>query len=151
MRFAISRHLSDVRFRVAAVLVAAAAILVGVSGAWAVISGGTAPNTFRVELDGEGIFTAIGYELDAVLLGTKKEYTLRLSLQLKDNAGPAEAFQSGQTFASAKVDLLASDATVLKTYTLVNATVVAYRQSGDASTNTFAQQLVLRSKSLTIG
>ena len=37
------------------------------------------------------------------------------------------------------------------TYTLVNATVVSYRQNGDAATNSFDQQLVLRSRTLTIG
>ena len=149
---AIGSPLRGVRFRVAAVLVAAVAILAFVSGAWALIGGGTPPATFSVQLDGETVSTATGYELDAATLaGDKKEYTLRLSLRLTDNASPAQAFQSGQTFASAAVNLLAGDFAVLKTYTLVNATVVAYRQSGDAATNSFDQQLVLRSRSLTIG
>ena len=123
-----------------------------VSAALALIGGGTAPATFAVQLDGETIITAKGYELDAALTGgDKREYTLRLSLQLTDNAAPAQAFQSGQTFASASITLLAGDLAILKTYTLTNATVVAYRQAGDAATNSFVQELVLRSRSLTIG
>ena len=151
MLFTISRHLRGMRFRVAAVFVAAAAILAGVSGAWALIGGGTPPATFSVTLDGEAVTTAKGYELDAALISSKREYTLRLLLALTNNASPAQAFQSGQTFASAEITLLAADFTILKTYTLINATVVAYRQSGDAATNTFEQELVLKSKSLTIG
>jgi len=38
---------------------------------------------------------------------------------------------------------------VLTTYELANASVVAYRQTGDAATNTFDQELVLKSRSLT--
>jgi len=63
----------------------------------------------------------------------------------------AQSFQSGQTFASAQVALLGTSFAVLRTYTLVNASVVAYRQTGDAGTAAFVQELVLRSKSLTIG
>lgn len=148
----IRRCLRGVRLRVATILVAAVAIFAGVSGAWALIGGGTPPATFSVQLDGETVTTATGYELDgAVLSGGKREYTLRLSLRLTDNPAPALAFQSGQTFASATITLLAADLSILKTYTLANPTVVAYRQSGDAATNTFDQQLVLSSKSLTIG
>ncbi len=133
-------------------LVAGLAIIAGVSGAWAVISGGTPPATFSVTLDGERITTATGYELDGgVLTGDKREYTLRLSLQLTNNAAPAQAFQAGQTFTTASVELLAADFTTLKTYTLTDATVVAYHQGGDAATNTFHQQLVLKSRLLTIG
>ena len=134
-----------------AVLTAAIVASACVSAAWALIGGGTAPATFAVELDGETVVTAKGYELNAALTGgDKREYTLRLSLQLTDNAAPVLAFQSGQTFASASISLLAGDLAILKTYTLVNATVVAYRQAGDAATNTFDQELVLRSRSLTI-
>ena len=79
-----------------------------------------------------------------------REYTLRISLALRDNPGPAQAFQNGQTFASAKIDLLSAGLAVLTTYELADATVVAYRQSGDAATNTFDQELVLKSRSLTI-
>jgi hypothetical protein len=139
------------RFRVATLLVAVAAVVVSVSGAWALISGGTPPATFQVTLDTEAVTTAKGYTLDGAVVSGKREYTLRLSLQLTDNAAPVQSFQSGQTFASAKVDLLDASFAVLKTYTLANATVVAYRQSGDAATNTFTQELVLRSKSLTVG
>jgi len=137
---------------VAAVLVAAVAIFAGVSGAWALIGGGTPPATFSVQLDGETLATATGYALDGGFVnGDKREYTLRISLQLTDNASPAQAFQNGQTFASATITLLAGNLATLKTYTLVNPTVVAYRQSGEAATNTFDQQLVLSSRSLTIG
>ena len=140
------------RLRAMAVLAASAAALASGAGAWALIGGGTPPATFRVQLDGEAVVTATGYELDAALAaGDKREYTLRLSLRLTDNAAPAQAFQTGQTFASAAVELVASDQTVMKTYSLVNATVIGYRQRGDAGTNTFEQQLVLRSRSLAIG
>lgn len=134
-----------------AVLITATIASACASAAWALIGGGTAPATFAVQLDGETVVTARSYELDAALTaGDKPEYTLRLSLQLTDNAAPAQAFQSGQTFAAASIDLLAADLRILKTYTLVNATVVAYRQAGDAATNTFDQELVLKSRSLTI-
>ena len=138
------------RFRVAAVFVAVA-ILVSVSGAWALIGAGTPPATFMVTLDTEVVTTAKGYTLDGALVSGKREYTLRLSLQLTDNPEPAQSFQNGQTFATAKIELLDSSFAILKTYTFANASVVAYRQSGDAGTNTFTQELVLRSKSLTIG
>ena len=129
---------------------AMAAILIAASGAWALIGGGTPATTFAVTLDGEGIQTAKGYELDGALVSGKKEYTLRISLQLTDNAAPVQSFQNGQTFATAKVELLAANFAILKTYTLANATVVAYRQSGDAGTNAFTQELVLRSKTLAV-
>lgn len=133
-----------------AFVVAAIVTSASVSAAWALIGGGTAPATFAVQLDGETVVTAKGYELDAALTGgDKREYTLRLSLQLTDNAAPTQAFQNGQTFASASVSLLAGDLTILRTYGLANATVVGYRQAGDAATNTFVQELVLRSRSLT--
>ncbi|HUG65680.1 MAG TPA: hypothetical protein VMK83_10720 [Gaiellaceae bacterium] len=142
---------SRTSLRVTVVLVAAVAVLITVSGAWALIGGGTAPATFKVTLDGGLVTTAKGYALDGTLASSKKEYTLRLSLQLTDNAAPAQSFHNGDTFASAKVDLLGADLAVMKSYTLTNATVVAYRQTGDAATNTFTQELVLKSKSLAIG
>jgi hypothetical protein len=136
--------------RFLAVVVAVVTVLAGVSTAWALIGGGTPPATFAVTIDGELITTAKGYALDGTLVSGKKEYTLRLSLQLTDNAAPAQAFQNGDTFEAAKVELVDGSLAVLRTYTLGNATVVAYRQSGDAATNTFTQELVLRSRSLTI-
>lgn len=140
-----------IRFHLVFALAVTAGILIAASGAWALIGGGTSPATFRVTLDGELVQTAKGYELDAVALASgKKEYTLRISLQLTDNPAPAQAFQSGQTFASAKVELLAADLSIMRTYTLASADVVAYRQSGDAGTNAFTQELVLTSKTLTI-
>ncbi len=137
--------------RMAVVLAAAVAVLISVSGAWALIGGGTAPATFAVTLDGEVVQTAKGYALDGALVSGKKEYTLRISLQLTDNAAPAQSFQSGQTFATARVELLAGNVTTLRSYTLANAAVVAYEQSGDAATNAFTQELTLRSRTLTIG
>ena len=141
---------SRTSLRVTVVLVVIAAVLITVSGAWALIGGGTAPATFQVTLDGEGVTTAKGYALDGALVSGKKEYTLRLALQLTDNAGPAQSFQNGDTFASAKVELVSGSFAILRTYTLSNATVVAYRQTGDAATNIFTQELVLRSRSLTV-
>jgi hypothetical protein len=135
----------------ASFLLAAIVASACVSAAWALIGGGTPAATFAVQLDGEPVVTVKGYALDAALTGgDKREYTLRLSLQLTDNAAPLQAFQSGQAFASASISLLAADLRILRTYTLVNATVVAYRQSADAGTNAFDQELVLRSRSLTI-
>ena len=143
------------RFRVAAVLVAGVAILAVGSGAWAAMGGGTAPATFSIELDGDPISTAKAYDLDGAIVTVDKkeqvkEYTLRISLALRANPAPAQAFKDGQTFASAKVNLVAGDYSLLKTYELANATVVAYVQSGDASSNTFNQELVLKSRTLTI-
>ena len=140
------------RFRV---LVFGVAILAFVSGAWALMSEGTAPVTFSVELDGEQLSTAMGYKFDAAIVNANKreqynEYTLRISLALRDNPAPAVAFQNGQTFASAKINLLGTDSAVLGTYELGNATVVGYRQSGDAATNSFDQELVLKSRTLAI-
>ncbi len=139
------------RAYLAAAVASTAAIVIGVSGAWAVIGGGTAPATFAVTLDGELVQTAKGYALDGALVSGKKEYTLRISLQLTDNAAPAQSFQSGQTFATARVELLAGKLTTLRSYTLANAAVIAYEQSGDAATNAFTQELTLRSRTLTIG
>lgn len=139
------------RAYLAAAVASTAAIVIGVSGAWAVIGGGTAPATFAVTLDGELVQTAKGYALDGALVSGKKEYTLRISLQLTGNAAPAQSFQSGQTFATARVELLAGNLTTLRSYTLANAAVVAYEQSGDAATNAFTQELTLRSRTLTIG
>ena len=144
-------HPRSIQLRTTAVVATAAAVLISVSGAWALIGGGTVPATFQVTLDGEGVTTAKGYALDGALVSGKREYTLRVSLQLTDNAAPAQSFLNGDTFASAKVELVSGSFTVLRTYTLANATVVAYRQGGDAATNTFMQELVLRSKSLTVG
>lgn len=144
-------HSKSTRLRATAVLIAAAAVLIGVSGAWALIGGGTAPATFRVTLDGEGVTTAKGYALDGALASGRREYTLSVSLQLTDNAAPAQSFQNGDTFVSARVELVSGSFAVLRTYTLANATVVGYRQTGDASTNAFTQELVLKSRSLTVG
>lgn len=143
------------RLRVAVIVAAAAAVCVFVASAWGVIGGGAPVATFAIQLDSEPLTTAKGYELDGAIVGVDKkgpntEYTLRISLALRDNPGPAQAFQNGQAFASAKVVLLSTGLAVLTTYELANATVVAYRQSGDAATNTFEQQLVLKSRSLTI-
>ena len=135
-----------------ALLATAVVISASVSAAWAAVGGGagTAPTTFAVQLDGAAVVTAKGYELDGALTGgDKREYTLRLSLQLTDDAAAAQAFQSG-TLGSASISLLAADLRILKTYTLVDATVVSYRQSGDAGANAFDQELVLKSRSLTI-
>lgn len=138
------------RFHVAVAFAAIAAVLTAVSGAWALVGGGTPPATFSVTLDGELVQTAKGYELDGTLVSGKREYTLRLSLQLTDNATPVQTFQSGQTFSTAKVELIAANLTVLRTYTLASATVIAYHQEGDAATTAFTQELVLRSRTLTI-
>lgn len=149
------RSLSRWRFHVAAVVAAAAAALAFVAGAWGVIGGGGPVAMFAIHLDSELVATAKGYELDSATVNVDKkgptpEYTLRISLALRDNPAPAQAFQNGQTFASAKIDLLSAGLSVLATYELANATVVAYRQSGDAATDTFEQELVLKSRSLTI-
>jgi hypothetical protein len=143
------------RLRVAVVVVAAAAVSVFVASASGVIGGGAPVATFAIQLDSEPLTTAKGYDLDAAIVGVDKrgpirEYTLRISLALRDNPAPAQAFQNGQTFASAKIDLLSAGAEALATYELAGATVVAYRQTGDAATNTFDQQLVLKSRTLTI-
>lgn len=143
------------RLGIAAVVVATASLLVFGAGAWAFIDGGARVATFAIRLDSELLATAKGYELDAEMVSADKkalsaEYTLRISLALRDNPAPAQAFQNGQMFASARVDLLGAEATVLTTYELRNATVVAYRQSGDAATNAFVQELVLKSDLLTI-
>lgn len=144
-------HWRSIRHRMAAVCVAAVAASLGVPGAAALIGGGTAPATFQVTLDGELVKTAKAYALEGGLVSGKREYTLQLSLQLTDNASPAQSFQNGQTFTNAKVELLAANLTVLRSYTLANAAVVGYHQGGDASTNAFTQELVLRSRTLTIG
>lgn len=135
----------------AATALTAVTIALGGSAALALIGGGTPPATFAVTLDGELVQTAKGYELDGALVLGEKEYTLRISLQLTDNAAPAQSFQNGQTFATARVDLLAGNLATLRTYTLTNATVVAYRQTGDTTTKAFTQELVLRSRTITIG
>ncbi len=143
------------RLRVAVLLAVGVAVLALVSTAWAFIGGGAPVATFAIHLDSELVATARGYELDAAVVSTDKkdqstEYTLRISLALRDDPGPAQAFQNGQTFASARIDLLSGSLAVLTTYELADAKVVAYRQAGDAATNTFEQELVLESGSLTI-
>lgn len=139
------------RFPIAFALAATAAVAIGVSGARALIGGGTVPATFAVSLDDELVKTAMGYELDGAVVSGKREYTLRISLQLTDNAAPAQAFQTGQTFTTARVDLLAGNFTTARAYTLTNASVVAYRQTAAAATNALTQELVLRSRTLTVG
>ena len=129
------------------------ATVVAVSGTWAALGGGTAPATFRVTLGGEDITTARSYVVDGAVLADKKstkQYTVRLTLGLTDNAAPVQAFQAGQTFGSLTITLYTNDLRPLKVYTWANATVVGYKQTGDASTNTFAQDLVLQSTSLTV-
>lgn len=142
------------RKRIVAAAVASLAVLAVASGAWALIDGGVTPATFRIEIDGETITSAKGYELrgDLVNPGPKqyREYTLTLTMVLKDNPGAAQAFQAGQTFGSVQVDLLASNLAILRTYALTGATVSAYRQTGDAATNVFEHQLVLKSRTLSI-
>lgn len=137
------------------VVAAAATVLVFVAGAWGLIGGGAPVATFAIHLDSELLTTAKSYELDAAVVSVDKkgpsaEYTLRISLALTDSPGPAQAFQNGQTFGSAKIELLSAGLGVLTTYELANATVAAYRQSGDAATNTFEQEIVLKSRNLTV-
>jgi hypothetical protein len=63
----------------------------------------------------------------------------------------AEAFgQAGQSFSSLKITLYNAELEQLKAYTWANATVVGYRQTGDSSTNSSDQDLVLQSTSLTV-
>jgi hypothetical protein len=147
-------RMASQRRRTGTVFMVGIAVLAVASGAWAVISGGTAPANFAIQLDGETITTAKAYDLhgDIVNPGSKqyREYTLTLTLALKDNPAAAQAFVNGQAFASAKILLLAADQSVLKTYELASAAVVAYRQSDDAAQNVFEQQLVLKSRTLTI-
>jgi len=149
------RTRSRARLRVAFVLAAGAAVLAFVAGAWGAFGGGAQVAAFAIQLGSEPVTLAKEYELDAAIVSADKkapypEYTLRISLQLTDSPGPAQAFADGQTIASVKIDLLGADLAVLRTYELADATVVAYRQSGDAATNTFEQELVLKSRSLTI-
>ena len=152
---------SRARLRVPAVLVAGVAVLAFVSGAWGLTGRGAPAGpgaqvaAFAIQLDSEQVTYATGYELGAAMVSADKkdaykEYTLRISLALTENPGPAQAFQSGETLASAKIHLLSGSLAVLQTYELADATVVAYRQSGDVATNTFDQELVLKSRSLTI-
>jgi len=139
------------RFRVAVVLVGAVAIVALVSGAYAATRGPTV-KTFSVVLDGTPVSTATGYTLDGARVSVdQEEYTLRISLQLNADAAPAQAFMDGHVYPTAVVNLLDAGLSVLKTYTLTEAKVVSYRQSGDAKTGSFDQQLVLTSDSLFIG
>lgn len=140
------------RLRITALLISVVGIFALVSGAWAALSGGTAPATFAIEVDGETLTNAKAYELSGAVGGARdaKEYTLTITLRLTDNPAPAQAFQTGKTFASAKINLVTADGSILKTYELVNATVVGYRQTGNAATNTPEQNLVLKSRTLTI-
>lgn len=137
-------------------VVAGAAVIaaaLAVSGTWAALGGGTAPSTFAVEVDGEGVTTAKSYVVDGSLSGDKKapkEYTIRLTLRLTDNAGPVQAFQNGQTFGSLKITLYNAALEALKVYEWANATVIGYRQTGNAATNTLDQDLVFKSTSLTV-
>ena len=139
------------RFRVAVVLVGAVAVVALVSGAYAAKGPGPTVKTFSVVLDGAPVPTATGYQLDGVRVSVdQEEYTLRISLQLNADAAPAQAFMDGHVYPSAVVNLLDAGLNVLKTYTLTEAKVVSYRQSGDAKTNSLDQQLVLTSDSLFI-
>lgn len=138
------------------VVVGVASVLAVAAGAWGAFGGvGTRVATFTIRLGSDPVTYATSYELDAAIVSVDKkapyrEYTLTISLALTDNAAPAQAFANGQTFASAQLDLLGADLAVVRTYELTDATVVAYRQGGNAATNTFDQELVLKSRSLAI-
>jgi hypothetical protein len=138
------------RFQVVFGVVVLAAALAA-SATWA-FGGGTAAATFAIELDGDPITTAKSYVVDGASLDKKspKEYTIRVTLSLTDNAAPAQAFQNGQTFDSLKITLYTPALEALKVYEWANATVLGYRQTGDAATNTMDQDLVFGSTSLTV-
>ena len=119
---------------VAGVAVIAAAL--AVSGTWAALGGGTAPSTFAVEVDGEGVTTAKSYVVDGALSGDKKA---RQGVH-----DPTHSPSDGQRGAGAGVPersdvRLAQDhlynaaLEALKVYEWANATVIGYRQTGNAA------------------
>ena len=146
------KRLRSRRLHVAAGLAVIAAAL-AVSGTWAALGGGTAASTFFVTVDGETVMNVKSYAVDGAVGAGKKaprEYTIRLTLVLTDDAAPVQAFQNGQTFGSLKIRLFTASGEAVKTYEWANATVVGYGQKGDAASHTLDQDLVLTSTSLTV-
>jgi hypothetical protein len=140
------------RIQFAAVLAAIVAAL-AVSGTWAALGGGEPATHFVVELNGSDSVFAKAVVVDgAVAPGKKgtKEYAIRITLPLTDNAAPVQAFQSGTTYASLKIIYFNNAFEELKRYEFANATVVGYRQAAVASTNSADQDLILTSTSLTV-
>ena len=146
------KRLGTRRFRLVFGLAVVVAALAG-PPTWAALGGGTPATTFSVELDGDNVTTAKSYVVDGAIAGDKKstrEYTIRLTLVLTDNPAPVQAFQNGQTFSSLKITLYNQSLEALRVYQWANATVVGYRQTSNAATNTSEQDLVFRSTSLTV-
>ena len=107
---------------------------------------------FAVELGGNQVI-AKSYLVGGGIGADKKaprEYTIRLTLTLTDDAAPVQAFQNGQTFASLRITLFTAAAAEVARYTVTNATVVGYKQTGDGSSHTFDQDLVSKSSSLSV-
>jgi hypothetical protein len=131
-------------------LVGALAIAVG--KAWAPGTTPTAGATFVLALDGNTVGSARDFELTGGPAAKAKgaEYRLRLTRGLTDDTSLVDAFQSGQQFATATVQVLDAEGSVLTTYTLSNAAVVSFEHTGSAASSVLLEEAVMTSGSLSV-
>lgn len=139
--------------KIALGIVACALVVLGLVGGGALAAGndpGPTPAFFRIHLDGTQL-NARTYEIDGELKGATKEYTLSFSTGLTSDAALTAALQPGATYGTATVEIFDATAQPLATYTLGEAKVVTYQQSGNAAAGTVVVNVVVKAKSFASG
>jgi hypothetical protein len=139
------------RRKIALGTVACALVALGLVGGGALAAGndpGPTPAFIRIHLDSTQV-NARTYEIDGELKGATKDYTLSFSTGLTADASLTAALQPGATYGTATVEIFDFTGQPLATYTLGEAKVATYRQSGDVAAGTFVVNVVVKAKSFT--
>lgn len=105
----------------------------------------------RLSVDGSPVAVARSYGLTGQSEGgNKKAYLLELERGLTSDPSLVSAFGSGQTFASATLEVLDAKTAVLLSYALTDVSVRSFTHDG-SDTNVPAEKVVLRIGSLMVG
>lgn len=148
------KHLGTRRRRLVVSGLVVIAAAVAATSAWAALGGApVVPARFVVAFNGATV-QASAYSVDGKSVPTKggaatQAYKVVLDAPVTSDTSLVQAFKSGQV---AHVQIALYDATgvPVTTYDFSNATVSSYHQTGDATTGSFEQELVLTSASLTV-
>jgi hypothetical protein len=134
------------------VLALVGALSIAVGKAWAPGTTPTEGTTFVLALDGTTVGSARDFELTGGPAAKAKgaEYRLRLTRGLTADTSLVDAFQSGQRFATATVQVFDAEGALLTTYTLANAAVVSFEHTGSAASPTLLEEAVMTSDSLSV-
>ena len=137
------------------VVVAAAAALATGAVAGGVFGGSDPASIFALQINGVAVHAA-SYQIDGAVIPAKgakgtatQQYTVRITAPVTDDPALLQAFQAGQIPGDVVITVLDTEGRELRRYDFANAADVSYEDTGDRSTGTFQQHLVLTSNSLT--